>query len=195
MPSAVPFLVLVAMVLSPLLRHIVTLAVARRPPIRLFTAATVGAVLVVHYSATDPLHYLALGVTVLAGLPAVWIDHYQFRLPDLLTLGPYPLLAAVVIATADADRMVRIPIAAGIVMTAYALGVLAGQLGMGDVKLAGMLSFSLAWNDGTTPLIAVVATLVVSAPWAVAALVRRRRRLPYGPAMVTGSALALLVSA
>jgi leader peptidase (prepilin peptidase)/N-methyltransferase len=69
------------------------------------------------------------------------------------------------------------------------------SLGMGDVKLAGLLGLYLGWL-GTGVLVAgAAAGFVVQAVVALALLAGRRigpkGELPFGPAMLTGAALAI----
>ncbi len=69
------------------------------------------------------------------------------------------------------------------------------SLGMGDVKLAGLLGLYLGWVGWGTVLVGGVAGFVVQAAVALVMLaVRRiglRGELPFGPAMLVGAALAI----
>jgi len=71
-----------------------------------------------------------------------------------------------------------------------------GQLGFGDVRLAGLLGVAA----GATSLSVLVQTFVlgslIGAVWAIIARVRgRRNAFPYGPSMLVGAPAALVLSA
>jgi leader peptidase (prepilin peptidase)/N-methyltransferase len=71
-----------------------------------------------------------------------------------------------------------------------------GQLGFGDVRLAGLLGVAA----GATSLSVLVQTFVlgslIGAVWAVTARVRERRKaFPYGPSMLIGAPAALVLGA
>jgi leader peptidase (prepilin peptidase)/N-methyltransferase len=69
------------------------------------------------------------------------------------------------------------------------------SLGMGDVKLAGLLGLYLGWLGWGAVLAGGVAGFLVQAGVAVALLAARRVRrdseLPFGPAMLVGAALVM----
>jgi leader peptidase (prepilin peptidase)/N-methyltransferase len=68
-------------------------------------------------------------------------------------------------------------------------------LGMGDVKLAGLLGLYLGWLGGGVLAAGAVAGFVVQAGVAVVLLAARRvglkGEIPFGPAMIAGAALAI----
>lgn len=68
-------------------------------------------------------------------------------------------------------------------------------LGMGDVKLAGLLGLYLGWVGPGTLAVGAVAGFVVQAVLAVVLLVGRRvgakGEVPFGPALLAGAALAI----
>lgn len=69
------------------------------------------------------------------------------------------------------------------------------SLGMGDVKLAGLLGLFLGWLGWATVLLGAAAGFVVQALVALVLLAGRRiglrSELPFGPAMLVGAALAI----
>jgi leader peptidase (prepilin peptidase)/N-methyltransferase len=81
-----------------------------------------------------------------------------------------------------------------LVFLALALLAPAG-LGMGDVKLAGLLGLYLGWLGGGVLVAGAVAGFVVQAVAALVLLAGRRiglkGELPFGPAMLAGAALAI----
>jgi leader peptidase (prepilin peptidase)/N-methyltransferase len=68
-------------------------------------------------------------------------------------------------------------------------------LGMGDVKLAGLLGLYLGWLGWGAVVVGAVAGFVVQALLALLLLATRRiglrGELPFGPAMLAGAALAI----
>lgn len=69
------------------------------------------------------------------------------------------------------------------------------SLGMGDVKLAGLLGLFLGWLGWTTVVVGALAGFVVQAIVALLLLAGRRiglrSELPFGPAMLFGAGLAI----
>ncbi|SDD66938.1 prepilin peptidase [Glycomyces harbinensis] len=180
-----------AMIAVPGLRRAVAVATARRPAGWPVAAAAVAAALLIAWRAEGALHAAALALVAAAGIAAGWIDAYERRLPDVLVLPAYPVVAALLIATGEADAMLRAAACAAAGMAAYGIGCAAGQVGFGDVKLAGLLGLALGWASWQTALIAAVATAAVGGGQAAVVLAMRRKDFPYGPAMLAGAAAAL----
>ena len=61
---------------------------------------------------------------------------------------------------------------------------------MGDVKLTGALALAVA-EIAWMPLTGLIAAFMSAGLVGIVALVRRRRRLPFGPFLVAGFAAAL----
>jgi len=130
--------------------------------------------------------------------PVLWAtDVAQHRLPNRFVLPGYPVAAGGVLAQWVHDG--QLPLAALVAGLAY-LGVfltmaLAGGMGMGDVKLAGVLGLS-AGLVGAGPAIAtpVVAFLLGG----VAAVVALSRGLgggiPFGPYLLAGYWISLVLT-
>jgi leader peptidase (prepilin peptidase)/N-methyltransferase len=127
------------------------------------------------------------------------IDFAILRLPNALT-APTALavaVTAVIQAVADHDthRLVtEVEGALGVGLFYSVLYLLSrGGLGAGDVKLgavAGLVLASRGWThvfNGT--LLAYVITLVI----ALAMMSRGRKRFPYGPGLIAGAIIALLI--
>ncbi|THV30734.1 prepilin peptidase [Glycomyces paridis] len=184
----------VALLAVPGLHRTVSLATGRRPDRRLFALASLAAALVIAWRAADPLHALALAAVAAAGIAAGWIDAYERRLPDLLVLPAYPVAAALLLATGDPDAMLRAAACAAAGLALYGIGCAAGQVGFGDVKLAGLLGLVLGWAAWQTAAAAALATVLVGGGQAAVALAAGRRDLPYGPAMLAGALLGLAAS-
>ena len=142
--------------------------------------------------AAIPLVYLAAVTPAL-----IAIDVREHRLPNALVLPGYPAaalgLAGEWIRTGQPPVVALVAGAASIVfLLALNLG---GGMGMGDVKLAGVLGLA-AGLVGITP--AVVSPLAAFTLGGVAALVvaaRRGRgaRLPFGPFLLAGFWIAVVL--
>ncbi|WP_030470062.1 prepilin peptidase [Lentzea aerocolonigenes] len=132
------------------------------------------------------------------------IDLIVYRLPDQLTLPAYPVIAALLAGAAllnsEPDRFLR-AVLAGIALAAGYL-VLAlirpGDLGLGDVKLAGPLGMVLGWAGWQSVLLGTALSFVLCGlAGAVLLAVRRadaRTALPLGPFMVCATFVVLLVT-
>jgi leader peptidase (prepilin peptidase)/N-methyltransferase len=141
---------------------------------------------------------IPLAVTAI-GVPLVHADLRHRRLPDVLTLAAYPILAGAltVAAAAGSDP--------GLLWRALAVAVLFGgvhavvhalapsALGVGDVKLAGSLGGVLGACGWAATVVAACLAAVVSALLAgLAALVgssRWRTGVPHGPGLLLAVAL------
>ena len=143
-----------------------------------------------------------LAVTV-AGAPLVLADRRRLRLPDRLVL-PAALLALLALAVAagceaDPGRLARAAGAAAAVAAGYlALSLAPGAaLGLGDVKLAGLLGLPLGWLGWQAALAGAVLPHLIAGPLAAALLAsgraRRHTRIAFGPALLGGALAALLL--
>jgi leader peptidase (prepilin peptidase) / N-methyltransferase len=180
-----------ALLIGPGLRRCVALATHRHPDPRLITAVSLGTALLIAWRAEGLLHGIALAVVAAVGIAAGWIDAYDRRLPDALILPAYPLAAALLLAHGDADTMLRAVVCAAMAMALYGIGCAVGQVGFGDVKLAGLLGLILGWVAWTAPLIALVAAVLVGGGQAAVVMSMGRKDFPYGPAMLVGAATAV----
>lgn len=138
----------------------------------------------------------ALGVALAA------IDISVQRLPDALTLPAYPvlivLLALATLAGHHAGALVR-ALAGGVALAAVylVLGLVRpGQLGGGDIKLAGLAGLALGWL-GWPALLAGAAlgfalSTVVSLGLLAARRITLRSQICFGPFLLGGALLAAL---
>ncbi|WP_245788312.1 prepilin peptidase [Amycolatopsis marina] len=134
-----------------------------------------------------------LALTAL-GIPLVYADLRYRRLPDVLTLSAYPILAfGLTVAAATGTRP-------GLLWRALVVAVLFGgahavvhalaptALGAGDVKLAGSLGGVLGASGWAAALVAAFLAAVVTSMFAgVAALAGHRRwrsGIPHGPGLL-----------
>lgn len=184
----------VALLASPGLSRCVALATARRPAPRLFVAAAFCSALLIVRCAEGALHGAALAVVAAVGIVAGWVDAYERRLPDVLVLPAYPAVAALLLATADADVVLRAAACAAAGASLYLVGHALGQVGFGDVKLAGLLGLVLGWACWQSAALALIAAAVIGGAQAAAVLAMRRSAFPFGPAMLLGAAIAIVIT-
>jgi leader peptidase (prepilin peptidase)/N-methyltransferase len=144
----------------------------------------------------------ALGFLGAVGVALAAIDLRVQRLPDRLTLPAYPvliaLLAVAALAGHDLGALVR-ALLGGLVMAAgyLLLGLVRpGQLGGGDVKLAGLAGLVLGWLGWRAVLYGTVLGFVLAGVASVALLAARRVTLrsaiSFGPYLLGGALLAIL---
>lgn len=142
---------------------------------------------------------IATAVVLLALLPAALADLRTHRLPNRWLLAATATgVAAAVVELPVGSRLDDIgvgDIGLGILAAAAPLLVLhlasPASMGFGDVKLGVVLGAALAPLE---PIAGLVALAVGGAAGAVAALVTRRRAIPFGPALLTGAAVATVIT-
>ena len=138
----------------------------------------------------------ALGVSLAA------IDISVQRLPDALTLPAYPvlivLLALAALTGHHAGSLVRALAGCVVLAAAYlVLGLLRpGQLGGGDIKLAGLAGLALGWLGWPVLLAGAVLGFMLSAVVSLGLLAARRitlrSQICFGPFLLGGALLAAL---
>jgi len=148
--------------------------------------------------ASTRVETVAFGVLALACALLVTIDLAEHRLPDVIVLPMYPILLGGFTATAavsgewgDLGRSVAAMAALGAGYFALAWINPAG-LGLGDVKLAGVLGLFLGWFGWANLLAGTLAAFLLGGAFAVVLLITRRANrktaFPFGPWMVAGAA-------
>lgn len=145
---------------------------------------------------------VALGFFGVLGVALAAIDIAVQRLPDPLTLPAYPilitLLAGAAVASHDFAALVRALLGGLALAGAYLLLALArpGQLGGGDIKLAGIAGIALGWLGWPTLIAGAALGFVLSALVSLALLAARRVTLHsaicFGPFLVGGALLAMI---
>jgi leader peptidase (prepilin peptidase)/N-methyltransferase len=180
-----------AAMVAPGIRRAVVVATARRPSPWAVALVSVAVALLIVWRAAGLLHGLVLAPVAASGIVAGWVDAYERRLPDVLILPLYPVVGALVIASDDSDRMIRSVALAVAAFALFGLGCAAGQMGFGDVKLAGLLALVLAWSDWRTAALALIATVAIGGGQAAVVIAMGRKDFPYGPAILAGAAAAL----
>lgn len=133
------------------------------------------------------------------GLLLAFIDTDVHRLPDWLTLTAYPVAAALLTAcsavTGDWSALARAAACAGSAVAIFLIVALispgAEGLGLGDIKLVGVLAALLGWHSWFGAFLGIATGCVLGGIWAVVLLVIRRAKrdsfLAYGPALIAGS--------
>lgn len=137
---------------------------------------------------------LALACAVL-----VVVDLADHRLPDAVVRPTYPvfygLLALAAVVEGDLARFGRALLAAVVLTSGFLALALAHRsgLGLGDVKLSGLLGGFLGWFGWPSVLLGTIAAFVLGGVVAVALLATGRgtRTTPvaFGPWLVAGAAV------
>ncbi len=139
----------------------------------------------------------------LAALAVVLVvtDVRHRRLPNVLLLvgggGVVVLLLLAALLDHDPGALVGSLVAAAALFALFLVAAVVSPagMGMGDVKLVAVLGLALGYAGPAQVLLAVLLAFLLHAVLAVALLVTRRagRRtaLPFGPALLIGSALSL----
>lgn len=130
------------------------------------------------------------------------IDIDTHRLPNVIVLPAYAvgvvLLGAASIVGTDLASLGRAAIGAGVMGGVYLLlaVVRPGGMGMGDVKLAGVLGFFLGWLGFDVLAVGALAGFILGGLFGVALIIFRRARagsgIPFGPWMLAGAWLGIL---
>jgi leader peptidase (prepilin peptidase) / N-methyltransferase len=144
------------------------------------------------------LVFTALGVALAA------IDLDVRRLPNVLVLPAYPvlagLLAVAAAVTGDWPALLRAALGAVALFAFFYLlaVVFPSGMGFGDVKLAGVIGLVLGWFSWGAVVIGAFAGFFLGALVGVAVLAvgagGRKTALPFGPFMVLGALAALWVA-
>jgi leader peptidase (prepilin peptidase)/N-methyltransferase len=172
---------------------------ARRARVTVLAAAVLGAVGGgIGAEATLPA-YLWLGAV---GLTLAVIDIDCHRLPDRLTLPSYPvgllLLGAAAVAQHELAALGRALLAAvAVTGVFFVLAFISPRsLGLGDVKLAGLLALHLGFLGWAELVLGLFAGFVVGAVVAVTLLAARRARwrsdVAFGPSLLAGALAAVV---
>jgi leader peptidase (prepilin peptidase)/N-methyltransferase len=169
---------------------------ARYPLVEALTAALLAAVVAVHHGSTPQL---VLGLVLVALLvPVALIDLDHRIIPNVLT-GPAALAAVALGLALDPSGQVE-RLAAGALAGGFFLAAALarpGGMGIGDVKLAGVLGLFLGAPVAVALLVALVAGVAASAVIAARVGVRAARRtaVPFGPFLALGGVAAVLAGA
>jgi leader peptidase (prepilin peptidase) / N-methyltransferase len=137
-------------------------------------------------------------------IPLAWIDAAVQRLPDALTAPAYAGTTGLLLAAASGGHwhsMLRAVIGGLALAAAYlALSIVSrSAIGLGDAKLAASLGTMLAWAGWSVLVAGTLAGFLLAAVYGLGLLALRRaswrQRIPFGPFMIAGAFLALVVTA
>lgn len=171
----------------------------RYPAVELLTAVVFVALTVAIGPAWELPAYLYLGAV---GVALAVIDIDTQKLPNVLTLPSYPvalvLLLIPTVADGAWDSYIR-AIFGGLALCAFYFClwfIYPRGMGLGDVKLAGVLGMYLGWLGWSYVLVGgflgfVLGTLV-SIPLIMFRKAGRKTKIPFGPFMLAGTLLAIL---
>lgn len=185
--------------------HAEWIALLRRRWQVVAAAAVIAAILLGLRAGARPDLPAVLYLAVLGVLLAA-IDLALLRLPDPLTLPSYPaaallLAAAVPFTEHGGTRYLHALAGMAALWLFYAVQwfALPGRIGLGDVKLAGVLGLYLGWYGAGAALFGVVTTHLLAGGYAIVLLVTRRAGpksdLPFGPFMIAGAFAAVALAA
>jgi leader peptidase (prepilin peptidase) / N-methyltransferase len=148
---------------------------------------------------------VAFGFFGVLGVALAAIDIATQRLPDLLTLPAYPILITLLAGAAlvghDFAALGRALLGGLALAGAYLVLALVrpGQLGGGDIKLAGVAGLALGWLGWPALIAGAALGFVLSALVSLALLAARRVTLhsaiSFGPFLIGGALVAMLTSA
>jgi leader peptidase (prepilin peptidase) / N-methyltransferase len=145
---------------------------------------------------------VAFGFFGVLGVALAAIDITIQRLPDLLTLPAYPILITLLAGAAlvghdfaDLGRALLGGLALAGTYLVLAL-IRPGQLGGGDIKLAGVAGLALGWLGWPALIAGTALAFVLSALVSLALIAARRLTLRsaicFGPFLLGGALLAML---
>ena len=141
----------------------------------------------------------ALYVAV-ASIPLAWIDVREHRLPNVWVLPGYiVLLVALGGVWISSGEFPALAVGSSLAYFAFMfLLSLIGGMGMGDVKVAGVLGGAAGLLGVTaavlSPVVGFIAGGVVSLVFMVATQAGRKARIPFGPFMLLGFWVAVVVT-
>jgi len=137
-------------------------------------------------------------------VPLVLVDLRERRLPDPLTLGGAASVLVLLLARGALTGALG-PAVHGLLGAAAMAGILLAfhlasprGMGFGDVKLGLLLGLVVGSRSFDLVLVALLLAGLLGALGGLALMVRHRRRdvtLPFGPYLVAGAALALVLGA
>lgn len=173
------------------------------PPVRTITVGALVAGLLGTVIGPAPLLLVLLPAAILGILLAA-IDLRCLRLPDplvaMLAAGTVLPLTLGALVAGEPGRLGRALSAAGLSGAAYLIIALlpGGGLGLGDVKLATVLGFTLGFAGWAAVAVGLLAPHLINGPVALTLLLSRRAKrrtaLPLGPALLAGALLGLLLA-
>lgn len=146
--------------------------------------------------------YLFFGAV---GIALTAIDLDVKRLPNAIVYPTYVVLAALLTGASllegGVEPLLRAAIGAASLLAFFLMLVLAypGGMGLGDVKLAGVIGAALGFLSYPAVVIGAFAAFLIGGLGGAALMVvrrsNRRTAVPFGPSMVAGALVAIFASA
>lgn len=179
----------------------------RRPVVEAATAVAFAAVTAVVLTTRTPSPgmvpvLLAFLWFAAVGIALAVIDVDTHRLPDAIVLPSYVvagvLFAAAAVLEGSGESLLRAVLGGALLFAFYLVLRLIQPrgMGMGDVKLAGLIGLHLAWIGWAALLVGALAAFVLGGLFGVVLLLARRARLasaiPFGPWMLAGAWVGVL---
>lgn len=153
--------------------------------------------------AASTLELVALLWFVAIAIALTAIDLDTHRLPDAIVLPSYGVLAVLLggaaLLSGDGEGAARAAAGAGILFAVFLLLALISPrgMGMGDVKLAGVIGLVLGWTSWAALAVGALAAFVLGGLVGVALLVTGRASrstgIPFGPWMLGGAWVGILL--
>jgi leader peptidase (prepilin peptidase) / N-methyltransferase len=153
--------------------------------------------------AGDPVVLPAYLYLAAVGLALALIDVDVRRLPNALTYPSYPvallLLGAAALAGASSGSFLRALAGGAVALVLYLALVLAypAGMGLGDVKLSGVLGLYLGWLGWGELALGLFLGFLLGGVFGVGLMLAgrggRKSKVPFGPFMLLGALLAVLV--
>jgi leader peptidase (prepilin peptidase)/N-methyltransferase len=148
----------------------------------------------------------AFAYLVVVGVLLAFVDVALKRLPDPLTLPSYLVGAALLgLAAPFTDqggaRYLHALIGLAALWSLYALQwvIVPNQIGLGDVKLSGVLGLYLGWLGREAWIVGVFGMFLLGGFYSVVLLVSgratRKSSIPFGPFMLAGTFIAVFLFA
>lgn len=157
------------------------------------------ALVAIRLGADEGLRLLPAYLTFAAvGIALALIDLDVRRLPDVIVLPSYPVLAALLLIGGDGDALLRALIGAAILGAFFFIVwfVAPGGMGFGDVKLAGLVGGMTAYLTWGTFLVGAFMGFLLGAVAGVLLMAGgkagRKSAVPFGPFMILGAWTAIL---
>jgi leader peptidase (prepilin peptidase)/N-methyltransferase len=143
----------------------------------------------------DDASGIALGIVLVTALIPIALIDFEYRIiPNRIT-GPAAIVAILIGVVLDQDYVVEQLIAGAAAGGFFFLALLAYPkgMGMGDVKLAGMMGLYLGRAVGLGVLVGLVAGVVVGSVIMARLGVRagRKQAVPFGPFLALGGLVAI----
>ncbi|MEO6653455.1 MAG: A24 family peptidase [Ilumatobacteraceae bacterium] len=161
------------------------------------TAIAAGAIVVGAFGVGAPGVWVAVSVALSVAALAAWVDLRSRRIPDeLVGLAVLPSVGSAVAALVTGGGAARL------LAVVFGIGILALPLlvihlvsptamGFGDVKLAVALGAAIGLVD---PVLGLIALCMASALTAAVGIATGRGALPFGPALVIGTVMAIALA-